>query len=104
MRKERTIRPVRLLWPLLLGVGLAVVLLLALMPHQRAQAQGPEPDVTVGKWSMSWRPLRAVAWTTPLSSSMPASPPSPTAARGRPARREFLGERDARHRQRRQRV
>ncbi|MGD9100458.1 MAG: hypothetical protein PVF45_08255, partial [Anaerolineae bacterium] len=54
MRKERTIRPARLLWPLLLGLGLAVVLLLALTPQKRAQAQGPEPDVTVWKAGAPW--------------------------------------------------
>ncbi len=43
-----------LLWPMALGIGLAVLLLLALAPAQPAQAQGGPPDVGIRKFNMTF--------------------------------------------------
>jgi uncharacterized repeat protein (TIGR01451 family) len=54
--KATTARSTKLLWALVLGLGLTLGLLLALSPRQKAQAEGAgvlqaDPDLSIGKWA-----------------------------------------------------
>jgi uncharacterized repeat protein (TIGR01451 family) len=54
--KTKILRTGGLFWSLLIGLGLALGLLLALSPHQKAQAEGTgvlqqDPDLSMGKWT-----------------------------------------------------
>jgi uncharacterized repeat protein (TIGR01451 family) len=54
--KTGTKKTTGLFWSLLFGLGLTLGLLLALSPHQKAQAEGTsvlqqEPDLSMGKWT-----------------------------------------------------
>ncbi len=90
MREEKTTRPVRLFWPLLLGLGLALALLWGLTPRSAVEAQTVNSGFTVdlvhdrvkiaprGAYGAAQADASVLLETPPVwTNALDATPPAP---------------------------